>query len=337
MYSITVLTSLFIIASLLIINFNIDSSYSLSKDNRTSTTENETIVKDYSSYRDSSNNLVIVGSVIKQGNQSIPQNVTVGINVISNKNSSYEVLTEKPYSPIIYNNNEPFPFKFKIDTTKYSLSSESIPFIFKSENALPFTKINTFELNYPVVPQGPNKELRGNITNTSPLPIENLTLFAIVNDNKSKQIDSVKKLIPYLKPNQTINFSMPPDPRIKDDVYFYSCVGGNAEDMRVDKYKLFTISNYKVLGYRHSDMMQLDLLNYTESNDQLNFRINNLYPIPGALSIQLMPYQVNPITVYLDDKPYESTTKKYFDDMIQIDMNIPHGSHEVVFANIKEY
>ncbi|MGD9671869.1 MAG: hypothetical protein AB7U98_00145 [Candidatus Nitrosocosmicus sp.] len=130
---------------------------------------------------------------------------------------------------------------------------------------------------------------------------------------------------------------MPPDPRIKDYVYFYSCVGGNAEDMKVDKYKLFTISNYKVLGYRHSDTMQVDLLNYAKDNDQLNININNLYPIPGALSIQVMPYQVNPIMVYLDDKLQESPIKKYFDDMIQIDMNIPKGFHEVVLVNIEEY
>lgn len=50
-----------------------------------------------------------------------------------------------------------------------------------------------------------------------------------------------------------------------------------------------------------------------------------------------MPYWVNPITVYLDDEQYESTTKKYFDDMIQIDMTIPQGSHKVVLANIEEY
>ncbi|MDN5869000.1 MAG: hypothetical protein L0H55_16570, partial [Candidatus Nitrosocosmicus sp.] len=307
------------------------------QDNHTSNNENETIVKDYSSYFDSSKTLVVVGSVIKQGIQSIPQNVTVGMYVFNNAIDKHELLTEKPYNPVIYNNNEPFPFKFKINTTKYSLNSNSVPFVLKSENASPFTKINTFELKYPVIPQGPNKELRGNITNTSPLPIENLTLFAIVNDNNSKQIDSVKKLIPFLKPYQTINFSIPPNPSIKDEVYFYSCVGGNAADMRIDKYKLFTISKYKVLGYRHSDMMRLDLLNYTENNDRLNIEINNLYPIPGALSIQLMPYQVNPIMVYLDDKIYESATKKYLDDMIQIDMTIPQGSHEVVLTNIEEY
>jgi hypothetical protein len=50
-----------------------------------------------------------------------------------------------------------------------------------------------------------------------------------------------------------------------------------------------------------------------------------------------MPSRVNPIMVYLHDEQYESTTKKYFDDMIQIDMTIPQGSHEIVLANIEEY
>lgn len=140
MYSITVLTSLFIIASLLIINFNIDFSYSFYQANHISITENETIVKDYSSYHDSSNNLVIVGSVIKQGNQSTPQNVTVGLNVINKATNSNETLTEKPYSPIIYNNNEPFPFKFKVNTTKYTFNSDSVPFVLRVKMPLPSPK-----------------------------------------------------------------------------------------------------------------------------------------------------------------------------------------------------
>ncbi|MDR4489778.1 MAG: hypothetical protein R2685_02600 [Candidatus Nitrosocosmicus sp.] len=299
---------------------------------------NETVVKNYSSYLDSTDNLAIVGSVIKQGNISIPQNVTVGIKVYNDSTNSSELLTEKPYNPVLYNNNEPFPFKFTINTTKYSLDRNSIPFVYKSENiTIPFTKINTFELKYPVIPQGPDREFRGNITNTSPLQINDLTLYAIANDNKSRQIDSVKITIPILKPNQSMVFSFVPDPAIKDKVYFYSCVGGNAEDMRVDKYKLFTISDYKVLGYRYSDMMQLDLLNYTQEDKELNIKMNNLYPIPGALSIQIMPYQFNPVMIYMDGIQHKPVTTKYADNMIQFDMTVPRGIHDIVLSNVEAY
>ncbi|HYO06818.1 MAG TPA: hypothetical protein VER14_07525, partial [Phototrophicaceae bacterium] len=247
-----------------------------------------------------------------------------------------EVLTEKPYNPILYRNNDPFPFKFVINSTKYSLSGDSIPFIYKNENVTgSFTKINTFELDYPVIPQGPSKELYGNITNTGPLQINSLTLLAIANDNKSSQVDSVKTLIPVLKPYETIGFTFTPDPAIKDRVHYYTCVAGDAEDMVVGKYKMFDVSNSTALGYKYSGMMVLDALNYNKSNHQLNMKLNNVYPISGSLSLQLMPKQINPISVYLDGKLFESATIKQLENMVQVDMSVPQGPHEIVLPGIE--
>lgn len=304
-------------------NFSINGSYA-------------TFVKNYSSYVDSSKNVVIVGHVIKQSDQIYPQNVTVGMNVHNDITNTGEVLTEKPFNPILYRNNDPFPFKFVIDSTKYSLLADSIPFIYKTENVTDsFTKINTFELDYPVIPQGPSKELYGNITNTGPLQINDLTLLAIANDNKSSQVDSVKTLIPVLKPYETIGFTFTPDPAIKDRVHYYTCVAGDAEDMMVGKYKMFDVSNSTALGYKYSGMMVLDALNYNKSNHQISMKLNNVYPISGSLSLQLMPKQINPISVYLDGKLFESATIKQLENMVQVDMSIPQGPHEIVLPGIE--
>ena len=287
---------------------------------------------------DSSKNAVVVGHVIKQSDQIYPQNVTVGINVQNDITNTSEVLTEKPFSPILYRNNDPFPFKFVINLTKYSLTGDSIPFIYKNENVTgSFTKINTFRLDYPVIPQGPSKELYGNITNTGPLQINNLTLLAIANDNKSSQVDSVKTIIPILKPYETIGFTFTPNPAIKDRVHYYTCVAGDAEDMVVGKYKMFDISDSKALGYKYSGMMVLDALNYNKSNQQLSMKLNNVYPVSGSLSLQLMPNQINPVSVYLDGNLFESATIKQLENMLQIDMNIPQGPHEIVLSGIEEH
>lgn len=348
---------LFLIFTTLLLNFDFNNILAYPEDSSKLLNNNSVSVKNYSSYIDSSENIVVVGSVVKHDNKSLPQNVTVGMEVYNKLTDKSEILTEKPFSNILYKNYEPFPFKFIINSTQYSLETattagtegggvederieiKSSPFIYKSENLTsPYTKINTFDLKYPaVISEGQPKELYGNITNTSPLQLDNLTLFAIVNDKKGEQIDSVKTFIPSIRPYETVDFTFRPDPAIIDRVYFYSCVGGDPENMRVDKYKLFTISNYKVLGYKYSDMMVLDDLTYNKTSNQLNIQMDNIYPIPGALSMQIMPYQINPLSVYLDGTLHDSADIKYIENMIQIDLSVPNGAHEVVLSGIEEY
>ncbi len=139
--------------------FSIDTVYSEPLPNSTLKGNDAAYVNNYTTYIDSSRNIVVVGQVMKQSDQIFPQNVTLGINVYNNITGTYEVLTEKPYGPILYKNNDPFPFKFVINPAKYALSIDSVPFVFKNDDVTgSFTKINTFGLDYPVIPQGPSKE-----------------------------------------------------------------------------------------------------------------------------------------------------------------------------------
>ncbi len=138
---------------------------------------------------------MIIGSVAKSDYQIFPQNVTVGLLAYNNITSSHEIIAEKPYNTILFKNNEPFPFKFKLNSTIFPLAAGSEPFILESENvSIPTTKLNTLKLEYPVIPQGKNKELFGNITNTSPIQINNITLFAIVNDGSVHLTDFISLL-----------------------------------------------------------------------------------------------------------------------------------------------
>lgn len=169
--------------------------------------------------------------------------------VYNNITASHEIIAEKHYNAILSKNNEPFPFKFKLNSTIFPLAAEAQPFILASENvSIPTTKLNTLKLEYPVIPQGKNKELFGNVTNTRPISVNNITLFAIVNDRNSTQIDSVRTFIPALKPYEKVQFSFTPDSAIKNRVYFFSCVGGDIEDMKIDEFKIVDISATKILG-----------------------------------------------------------------------------------------
>lgn len=312
-------------------------AFSLASESKSSSViENpRAFVKNYSTYNDGDNNTIIVGSVAKSDYQDFPQTVLVGLKTFNNITGSNEIITEAPYNSILYKDNEPFPFKFKLNSTVFLDAVNSKPFIFESRNvSLPITKLNTFKLDYPVLPQGNHKELYGNITNTSPIQLNNITLFAIVNDRNSTQIDSVKTVIPHLKPYETLNFTFIPDPVIENRVYFYSCVGGDVDDMKVDQFQIINISSSKVLGYKFSSIMQIDYIDYNATNNQFVFKINNIYPYPGSLSLQLMPIQVDPLNVSIDGLPIENMNARNSDNKTLIGLSIPQGTHNVTISNI---
>ncbi len=329
------MTSILACVMLLLISFNV--SYAVDHPDINTTDNPRAYVKNYSSYLDVDNDIVIIGSVAKSDYQIYPQNVTVGILAYNNITASHKIIAEKPYYALLSKNNEPFPFKFKLNSTIFPLATEAEPFILESENvSMPTTKLNTIKLDYPVIPQGKNKELFGNITNTSPIPINNVTLFAIVNDRNSTQIDSVRTFIPVLKPYEKVQFSFTPDPAIKDRVYFYSCVGGDIDDMKIDEFKIVNISDTKILGYKFSGLIQIDSMNYNDSSKQFNFAINNIYPYPGSLSVELMPAQNSPISIMMDGLPYQAIDLKNIDNKTAIELSIPQGSHDVAILDIED-
>ena len=320
---------------LLLVSFNL--SYAMDHSDLNIVDNPRAYVKNYTSFLDDDNNIIIIGSVAKSENQTFPQNVTVGIVAYNNITGSDEITAEKPFNTILYKNDEPYPFKFKLNSTIFPLAAKAEPFILESKNvSIPTTKLNTIRLDYPVIPQGKNKELFGNITNTSPIPLNNITLFAIVNDRNSTQIDSVRTFIPVLKPYEKMQFSYTPDPAVKDRVYFYSCVGGDIDDMKIDEFRIVNISATKILGYKFSELVQIDSMNYNDSSKQFNFAINNIYPYPGSLSVELMPVQSSPISIMMDGAPYQPTNLKNLANKTAIELSIPKGVHDVAIVNIEK-
>lgn len=332
------LFSLAIFVCLMSSSYYNSNAYSEKHNNSTNIDNPRAYVKNSFKYLSNDNNTVIVGgSVAKSDSQNFPQNVSVGLLTINNFTGEEEILVERPYNSILYENNEPFPFKFMINSTLYPDVINSAPFIYKSENVtLPYTKINTINLNYPVLPQGPNKELYGNITNTGLVQLNNITLFAIVNDKNSSQIDSVRTLIPVLKPNETRQFTFVPDPAIKDMVYFYSCVGGDIGDMKIDDYSIVNITTSKVLGYKFSSLIQIDSMSYNITTDKFDFTINNIYPYPGALSLEVMPVQMVPIQAYIDGNPVEDVKMRNISEKTLLDLAIPQGVHDISLSNLNK-
>ncbi len=275
------------------------------------------------------NKLIIVGSIASPHNLSItsPIIVTLGLNTYDIFSKKSEIITEHPFKDVIYNIDEPLPFKFVIDVTKYHVNLNSAPYVYKIEHAdKQSTEINTFKLAYDESKLGPFKELRGNVTNTSPNVIKNLTLYAIVHAKNGTQLDSVKTLIPIIPSQKIISFSLIPNKIIRNSVFIYSCVGGDLQNFNT--YKMINLNSGKTLGYKFSGFMTIDSIVYDNASKQFKLSVNNVYPPPATLSLQLLSMQKSPLHVSLDGKKYDSKILKK-DDNINIDLFVPQGKHEI--------
>lgn len=330
--------SLFVIFFSLLININfIQNSNGLNL-KTTNTNDSQVIVKNHSSYVDLNKNIVVVGSVVVSKNVTSPKEVIVGLNVYNNILKKNELLTVYPYNKILYGGgDEPIPFKFIINSNKYSLPEDSIPIIYQVKNIdYPFIKDNTFNLKYSPVLNSSLKELHGTVTNKGLTPITNLILYAIVHDSHGNQIDSVKTSLSKIDPRQTVNFTLIPNLAIKDKVSFYSCVGGNLETMKMDSKKFVNLTSDTVLGYKFSDLMELNSIDYSANTSQFKMDIKNVYPLSAALNIEIMPRQKNITTISMDGLPYDSPKVSNTDNSTLVDLFIPQGSHQISISGFNK-
>lgn len=293
--------------------------------------DNKVIVKNHSSYIDSNKNFVVVGSMMGLKNVTYPLEVVVGLPVFEKDTKKIDLLTAYPYNKILYYGNEPTPFKFIVNSNKYLLSTDSVPIIYEVKNIdSHFIKVSNFQLNYSPIIDDDLKELHGNVTNNGLTPINNLTLYAIVNDEHGNQIDSVKTFIAYIKPKQTANFAFIPDAAIKDKVSFYSCVGGNLETMKMDSKQFINLTPHSVLGYRFSDLMELKSLDYSKNTNQFKMDINNIYPLPNTLNIEIMPSQKNTLAISIDGSPYNMPKILNTKNSTLVNLIISQGYHQIL-------
>jgi hypothetical protein len=286
-------------------------------------------IQNYSIYHDSDKNIIIVGSIATPHNLTLtsPVEVTLGLQAYNKFSKKYDLILEHPFKNVIYNVDEPLPFKFIINTSEFNMNSNSVPYIYSIKNAdKQSTEINTFSLKYNEALLGPSKELYGNVTNTSPNTIKNLTLYAIVHGKNGTQIDSVKTVVPFIKSRQTVNFSLVPDRIIKDFVSTYSCVGGNLQN--IDSYQTINLNSNTTLGYKFSGLMEIDSINYDNKTDQFKLTVNNVYPLSAALSLQLTPLQKNPLSIKIDGQNHNSKVVNN-KETSKIDLLIPQGKHEI--------
>ncbi|MDQ4073270.1 MAG: FxLYD domain-containing protein [Thermoproteota archaeon] len=296
------------------------------------------LMHDYSSFVNSGGNVVVVGSVMVTEKMINPVEVQLGLDVYNKVTDKNETIQQYPVNKVLYKGDHPTPFKFVIDSSKYSYNyHSSAPYVYDAKNVTTpsLIRLQTFDLKYTNGPQGPLNQLVGNVTNTSPHPIYNLTLYAVVHDKNGTQVDSVTTPIPAIKPKETLNFEFTPDSSIKDKVYSFSCVAGDINNMKVDSFKIININSNKTLGYKFSGMMEVDKIDYNNDTNKLQLKVNNFYPIPASLSVQLMPGQKEPLSIIMDNSGFSTASVVNDEGKTTVDLNIPMGRHDLTIAGIK--
>ncbi len=291
-------------------------------------------IHNFSIYQDLDKNTIIIGSIVAPQNLTLtsPVEVTLGLKVYNNFSKKYDIIREQPFRKVIYDINEPIPFKFTINPNKFHLNIDSVPYVYSIKKAdAQSTRINTFTLKYNEAFLGPSKELYGSVQNTAPNTIKNLTLYAIVHAKNGTQVDSVKTIVPILKSQETINFSFTPSRVIKDLVSTYSCVGGSLQD--INTYQSINLNSDKTLGYKFSGFIEINSLKYDNKTDQFKIELNNIYPISAALSLKLTPEQKNPLSIKIDNHDYNSKIINS-NETSKIELFIPQGKHQIIIHGI---
>jgi hypothetical protein len=299
---------------------------------------NGILMHDYSSFVNHEGNIVVVGSVMVTEKAMNPVGVKLGLDVYNKVTNKSETVQQYPVNKVLYKGDHPTPFKFVIDSSKYSYDDHSsFPFVYDAKNVTnqSLIRLQTFDLKYANGPQGPLNELVGNVTNTSPHPIYNLTLYAVVHDENGTQVDSVTTHVPAIEPKETLNFTFTPDRSIKDKVYSFSCVAGDINNMNVNSFKTINVNSNKTLGYKFSGMMEIDKIDYNNDTNQLQIKINNVYPIPASLSVQLIPGQKDPLSIMMDNTGFSKASVVNSEEKTTLDLNIPMGRHDLTITGIK--
>ena len=326
---IMIISILFVLVNLNITNTSAQNNNTLQNNNH-----NNIYIYNFSTYRDLNKNIIIIGSIAGSNKLTLnyPIEVTVALNAYNNYLNNYETIKDTPFKKVIYDVNEPVPFKFILNSSKYQLKSDFSPYIYSIRKAdIQSTKINTFSLNYNEANLGPNKELFGTVTNTGPSTIRNLTLYAIVHAKNGTQIDSVKTIIPVINSNETKGFSFIPNKVIKDLVFTYSCVGGELQD--INAYQIIKLDSNKTLGYKFSGLMEINSIIYSNKTNSLKLEVNNIYPVSAALSLQLTPIQSSPLKILIDNHTVDSQIIND-KEKTKLDMFIPQGKHEIFIRGI---
>jgi len=277
-------------------------------------------------YVDSSGMLNVVGIVNNKG--LAPISVVMGLDVVDGKTGAKTTMQEIPYGRVLFP-DKGAPFKFKVAG---GLKPEGQPYILSvREVSQPF--YNTLVLNYTNMAVGEGRVLTGTIKNTGPFEVRNVSVYASVHDEHTRNLDSVRSnVIPVLGPGEEAIFTAAPDPAVKAQVYYYSCAGFDPDA------PIATIptADGGFIAYDMQSVAKVSSLRYDEATDSIAFGIKPYNPAGGPATLKFAQQSKNQtVAVMMDGEAYGRALVSMDGKTVNIDMFIPPGDHEVQIQGVR--
>lgn len=189
-------------------------------------------------------------------------------------------------------------------------------------------------LNYSNIAVGNEKALVGTIKNIGPFEINNLYIYASVQNSNRNQVDSAKSsVIPVIQPGEEVEFEVKPDPAVKSEAFYYSCAGLDYDS----PITTLPTGNGGFIPYTLEGLAKILDLRYENASNSIIFGVDHYNPDGGLITLKLPQINHNEKpSVLMDELPYSGDDAKMRSDgkTIFIDIFVPPEEHQVQVKGI---
>lgn len=281
----------------------------------------------YGGYFDSYGVYTVYGYVGNNENQPVIAKVGV---VVKSGNTTF---SESKILPVIYPSMSMMPFRFS-----FPQISAAEPILLKPD--LDFISTHSNPLNLEVVYDDtlihyPDGHLTGFIRNTGNDTLNNINVYALVYGKGNRLLGAIQsaKTISQILPGEKSEFVMFPDPKIAQDIVYYSCFVPGADNAIV----LATDIDGKKFYFSLLSIVYFSNQEFDKNNNSISMRASNPWQIPYYANFMFPANSSDgDLKVFIDSKEVKSLVSKDQDTgNWHVAFNIDYGQYDVVVAGFK--
>jgi hypothetical protein len=281
----------------------------------------------YGGYFDSHGVYTVYGYV--GNNETQPVIAKIGVTVKSGNTT----FSESKILPVIYPSMSMMPFRFsfpQINTGDSVLLKPGLAFI--STHSTPLNLEVVYDNTLIHYPDG---HLTGFIRNTGNDALNNIDVYALVYGKENRLLGAIQntKTISQILPGDKAEFVMIPDPKMAQDITYYSCFvpgADNAIELSTDiGGKKFYFSILSIVYFSNQE--------FDKNNNSISLRASNPWQIPYYANFMFPAYSSDgDLTVFIDGKEVKSLVSKDQDTgNWHVAFNINYGQYNVVITGFK--
>ncbi|MGH2613404.1 MAG: FxLYD domain-containing protein [Rhabdochlamydiaceae bacterium] len=281
----------------------------------------------YGGYFDSHGVYTVYGYVGNNETQPVIAKVDVAV---KNGNTTF---SESKILPLIYPSMGMMPFRFsfpQISAGDPMLLKPDLAFISTHSNALNLEVVyDTSLVHYP------DGHLTGFIQNTGNDTTHNIDVYALVYDKENQLLGAVKsvKTISQILPGEKAEFVMLPDPKMAQNIAYYSCFVPGADNA----IELATDDGGKKFYFSVLSIVYFSNQNFDKNNNSISLKASNPWQLPYYATFM---FPVNSsdgdLKVFIDGKEVKSLVSRDQDTgNWHVAFNVNYGQYNVMITGFK--